>query len=273
MNKRKLGLNITLIGLTVATLTAIVLGYSIISGNHYFGFFSVMQILILATSMAFLLSVYIGKNQKIIGATLLSLIFLRSIKPIIDNIMKHVEILGGNFGDFTIPSNYLELLKKPLSIDFGFTFLYFILVVLCFVVSIYLISSKKKYTVKEILIIYLAIFIPMYLVEVAEKYYLYISLFKLSFSFKILLPQAITIVFDSFIIMYLAKSFKNSEVINLVYYTLLLSSNFVMSINTIIRTFGYVTFAYTTIIMVLTFLVYLYCLVMSVLIFQKSNKR
>ncbi len=275
MKNNKMILNVTGIILTMVVMLMVILSVSLKANVHFFGFYSILKVLTYGATMFFLLSVFLDKKVKLAGASLLTLFFIAAIVPSIQRIKTFFIMLLGSYKGTEIPDFIMGYIKTPTGFIFVLQSLFAILLICLFVFSIYALFNEKKYSFKEISIMFLLMAVAFATIEIFENFYVYSDitkqLFNSSFSLYILIPRTPVMVFEYFIIVYLANDLKGAKDINLFYYIIFFAYTVAIGINTIISAgLSQANFIYTTFLIVSSILIYLYCLVLSVLIYKNK---
>ncbi len=269
MTSKKNMLNVGAILLSMVIMLGVIIWFSLSADVYYFGFYSVLKVLTYGASMFFLYSVFSKKNIKAAATTLIVLFFLAGIVPAFERIKTFLMMFIGTVKGVEIPQVILEQIKTPSGIIFLFQLLFFIMLILLLGFSLYAIFNNKKYSFKEIGILFLLIAIAFATIEILENVYVFMVLLKSGFSFKLIVARTPIMVFQYFIVVYLANNLKNASIINLFYYITMFAYTLVIGINTIINAvstsanYGYVAF-----LMLASIVVYLYCALVSYLIFK-----
>ncbi len=269
MTNKKNMLNIGAILLSMIIMLGVIMWFSSTTNVNYFGFYSVLRVLTYGASMFFLYSVFSKKNIKAAATTLIVLFFLAGIVPAFERIKTFLMMFIGSFKGFEIPQAILEQIKTPSGIIFIFQFLFFIMLILLLGFSLYAIFNNKKYSFKEVGILFLLIAIAFMTIEILENVYVFMILLKSGFSFKLIVARTPIMVFQYFIVVYLANNLKNASIINLFYYITTFAYTVVIGINTIANAFSTSTdYGYVTFLILASVVINLYCVFVSYLIFK-----
>ncbi len=269
MTNKKNVLNIVGIVLFTMIMLGVIIGYSLFTGLHYFGFFSLMKVLTYGATMFFLYSVLSKKNIKGAATTLISLFFISGVVPVLARIKVLISTLLGTIKGNEIPEQALSQLKGPASVLLIFQTLFLVILILLFCLSLYAIFKNKKYSSKEIALLFLLIGVAFVTIEILENMYFFISVLGIKFIKGILIVKTPIMVFEYFILVYLANDLKNSRLINLFYYIVIFAYTVVVNSNSIIKALSSSPdYVYVIFLMVSSILVYFYCTIISYLIFK-----
>lgn len=270
MNKKNI-LNITGIVLAMIIMIGVILGVSLSADVHYFGFYSILKVLTYGATMLFLFGVLTNQKVKVAGTSLMVLFFVAGIVPSIQRVKTFFIMFSGKINGQSIPAAILEKVQTPAGIIFVLQLLFAILLVLMLIFSIYALINDKKYNFKEISIMFLIIAVAFATIEIVENIYVFMDLLQSGFSAKMIIPRTPIMVFQYFIIVYLANGLKYSKEINLFYYITFFAYTVVIGLNTI--TAANLTgsnLIYTVFLISSSMLVYLYCVVVSILILKNK---
>ncbi len=267
-NKKDL-LNIGLIVLAVLIMLGVNIGFSIFADVNYFGTYSILKVLTYGASMLFLYSVLVNKKIKETASSLIVLFFLAGIIPSFGRIKTFFSLFIGSFNGAKMPTEFAADLKWPAAVIVTLQSLFFIMLILIFVFSIYVIFKNKKYNFKEIIIMFILIGVSFFIIEIVENIYVVMYVLKSGFSIKLLLARTPIMVFQYFVVVYLSNNLKNAKDLNLFYYIVFFAYSFVIGINTISSAMGTNSnFVYTLFLIMASILVSLYCLVISFKIYK-----